>query len=584
MDHSMFHNRAESLLYRKLRPHLIGDLVSAGFPQSVAGSIVNYYDPKHSEYLQRVDAWQVLLCRGAVTTRDDLCPELVSSGIIRHTSFNSYSILGADPWMVYHVHTVIRLFYKFRGEPRSVQDFESVKSRLTSCPDIHLYTHELLGMRRILYENLIPPFSIHEMEFGFGPGASADVKGNYSKWLLEASYDISIDPEWYPLLHNDTLFNEKFAPRLRFHDSSCTKIAEVPKSLKSTRVVSSEPAWNMFHQLAVGRHLAKQLCESFPDNVFLHDQSKHNEALQRTDIATIDLSDASDHVSKQLVSILLPEWWNLLSTVRSKRARFRDGDEVELTTFAPMGSGVCFPTLTAVSVAILSYCCGSDWRAYGDDWIVPIRHYDAVLDLAARCGLVPNTRKSCCTGVYRESCGVEMFKSLNITSTYIRQDPAQFDSPMLEEVLTQLGRYDSFTATRGALVGMAKHALPTKRRWNTALQRWEVDVKKYKPVIDRRKLPDHLALNRWLSSARDKTSAAVLVYHSAEGIYKDSFCTKVHIKDQPSGKILFTRDSCDQVEQSTWNSGRLVGSFEPERDHPSLVHWFDTIPLTRVEG
>jgi len=177
MDHSMFHNRAESLLYRKLRPYLIGDLISAGFPQSVAGSIVNYYNPGHSEYLQRVDAWQVLLCRGAVTERDDLCPELVSSGIIRHTSFNSYSILEADPWMVYHIHTVIRLFYKFRGEPRSVQDFESVKSRLTSCPNIHLYTHEILGMRKILYENLIPPFSIHEMEFGFGPGASADVKG-----------------------------------------------------------------------------------------------------------------------------------------------------------------------------------------------------------------------------------------------------------------------------------------------------------------------------------------------------------------------------------------------------------------------
>lgn len=584
MDHSMFSNRAEALLYRKLRPYLIGDLISAGFPHSVAGSIVNYYDPAHCDYLARVEAWQILLCRGAVTKPDNLCPELVSSGVIHYTSFRSYSILEADPWRVYHVHTVIRLFYKFRGEPRSVQDFESVKSRLSSCPDIRLYTHEILAMREILYCNLIPPQDLSEMEFGFGPGASADVKGNYSKWLLEASYDISINPEWYPLLHNDTLFAERFASKLSFHDCSCTKIAEVPKSLKSTRVVSSEPAWNMFHQLAVGRHLAKQLCEAFPENVFLHNQNKHNEALQWKDAATIDLSDASDHVSMQLVAILLPEWWNLLSTVRSKRARFPDGSTVLLNTFAPMGSGVCFPVLTAVSAAILSYICGRHWRAYGDDWIVPIRHYDAVLDLATRCGLVPNTRKSCCTGVYRESCGTELFGKTDITSTYIRTDPAQFDSSSLEQVLASLGRYDSFETTRGALVSMARKAMPTKRRWNTALQRWEIDVRKYKPIIDRRKLPDNLALNRWLVTAAPSTGGAVLTSVQDGTILQDTFRSKTHVKTKPSGKISFIRESCDQVEQSTWNSGILVSSYEPEQDHPSLVHWFETIPFTRVKG
>jgi hypothetical protein len=206
------------------------------------------------------------------------------------------------------------------------------------------------------------------------------------------------------------------------------------------------------------------------------------------------LSDASDHVSRSLVSRLMPDWWHYLSSVRSTFARFPDGSICPLRTFAPMGSGVCFPTLTAICTGLCKSVCKRPFHVYGDDIIVLRTDYDRVVDLLERAGLVVNRKKSCSNLMYKESCGVELFKGVNITPTYIREDWRKSRSSKMELVMAEFSDIVTpFVNTRDAMF----RELPLHRlRWNNKLQRQEIGVQTERP-IHLVKLPSYAGLFRW---------------------------------------------------------------------------------------
>lgn len=253
----------------------------------------------------------------------------------------------------------------------------------------------------------------------------------------------------------------------------------------------------MWYQLAVGDALVEQLHEAFPRNVSLRSQERHNELLSDPEACTIDLSDASDYVSRKLVSQILPHWLPYLGAVRSNFALFPDGDLVPLRTFAPMGSGVCFPVLTAVVSAVCKYCCGSrPWKVYGDDVIVTLRDYDFVVAVLQRCGLVVNTRKSCCTRVYKESCGTELYGAVDISPVLLKDDPRKLDASTMQSILAKLAGGDYWPKLTEAMSKIADQAFRLRQRWNRHLQRYEVQVLAQRP----RKLvalPGDQALSRW---------------------------------------------------------------------------------------
>lgn len=408
-------------LFRRLRPFLRRDLTaSAGIPNPIAGQILNWFDPANEEYLARVDAWQKMLCRQILV---DNPPFITDEGF----EFRE------DPRFVAAVHQVAKLVYKWHGTPAKETDWSEVASRLSNPLPIRLTDAEIEGIRKCL--SGICPIDLSQAVGRFGPGATAEGFNAADKWNRKG-WIPDVPPSLYRSSPRDT-----WCPtgRMSFR---CTKAAEVPKSIKCNRIVSSEPAMSMFAQLAVNDPLVDQIHHHFCGHVSLYDQKKHNRLLLRRDMATLDLSDASDHVSAVLVERVLPQLWPVLAKVRSEYTVLPDVGVIPLRTFAPMGAGVCFSVMTTVILGIIAYAFESigfrwrseSWSVYGDDIIVPIWICDYIIDLLERAGLVINIAKSCTTGNYVESCGLELYRGIDVTPVYLKDPLPTYEASKLEAV------------------------------------------------------------------------------------------------------------------------------------------------------
>lgn len=474
-----------------LAPALRHDLTLwHGFPNPDAGGLLNWFNPRNPEYLQRVDAWQVSLCRGVeIIPPPHFLPYYANA-------YGTYDLFHASNDQVAAVHQVAKLVYKWHGIPRKETDMNEVKTRLREPLPITLGSYEIEGIRRCL--SGIKPPSLYEVIGRFGPGCTSEGFTSYEKWTRQGLCP-PVPPNLFRVNSRDPWSPSGFA-------EGVTKIAEVPKNIKCNRIVSSEPAMYQFAQLAVGQNIVDQLHRLFPNSVSLDDQDRHNEALEWDNACSIDLSDASDHNSLELVNLVLPQLTPVLASVRSSSARFPDGEEVPLGTFAPMGSGLCFPVMTTVLVGIISFaiCCYKAdgghkrcwFRVYGDDIIVPIWLYDHVMDLISRSGFLPNHNKSCCTLLYRESCGKELYRGRNISPASIRDPLQSLDAASVEEICGRLDR--GFFPKTAEMVAKLSGCIRFQR-YNPDMQRREVCVRTSAARQKLRQLDGWSGLNRWFS-------------------------------------------------------------------------------------
>lgn len=201
----------------------------------------------------------------------------------------------------------------------------------------------------------------------------------------------------------------------------------VPKDATIDRVACKEPDVNMYLQKGVGNYIRRQL-RKFGIN--LNDQSR-NQRLAREgsitgQLATVDLSSASDSVTTSLVEILLPPlWYSLLDTLRSPITRVRGEDHAN-EMFSSMGNGFTFELESLIFWAIaraVAYFENSPGvvSVYGDDIILPADCYPSLEYAMKVLGFKVNPKKSFSTGPFRESCGGHYYNGLDITPFYLRK-------------------------------------------------------------------------------------------------------------------------------------------------------------------
>jgi len=226
------------------------------------------------------------------------------------------------------------------------------------------------------------------------------------------------------------------------------KVALVPKTLKTPRVIAVEPVCMQYTQQAVAdwvRNRIETLSRFTKGRVFFRDQKVNaNLALLGSaggGFATIDMSEASDRVSCYHVAQMLssvPIFRRYVFDTRSTRALLPGGDIITLKKFASMGSALCFPM-----EAMVFYCAIVAirvWRAgirpsvrsvslmsdrvhvYGDDIIVPDDEASSVCESLEALGFRVNANKSFWTGKFRESCGTDAYDGEVVTPIYCRRD------------------------------------------------------------------------------------------------------------------------------------------------------------------
>jgi hypothetical protein len=201
----------------------------------------------------------------------------------------------------------------------------------------------------------------------------------------------------------------------------------VPKSSEIDRVACKEPEINMLLQRSVGQFIRRRL--KLKAGIDLNDQGI-NQSLARDaldlGLATLDLSSASDSISRQLVIELLPfEWWSLLDRVRVK-STLVDGQIHELEMFSSMGNGFTFELESLIFYALtraVAYKSKVKGRIsiYGDDIICSSRLGARLARVFHWFGFKVNAKKSNWTGLFRESCGKHYYDRREVTPFYVRE-------------------------------------------------------------------------------------------------------------------------------------------------------------------
>lgn len=222
------------------------------------------------------------------------------------------------------------------------------------------------------------------------------------------------------------------------------RVTFVPKSALIDRTIAIEPGLNIYAQLGLGalirgrlKKVGLDLDQQFPNQELAREGSVNGE------IATIDLSMASDTVATELVRELLSyrpqgapaasaaRWLTALEWCRSKKGTISiEGVErsFRYEKFSSMGNGFTFELESMIFYALALACAEVNaekrlqWiRAYGDDIAIPVTCVRLLEEVLAFCGFSVNTQKSYSEGVFRESCGADFLNGRNVRPYFLKE-------------------------------------------------------------------------------------------------------------------------------------------------------------------
>jgi hypothetical protein len=198
----------------------------------------------------------------------------------------------------------------------------------------------------------------------------------------------------------------------------------VPKSAKTDRLICYEPHINIRLQRSVGVYLAQRLKTVGID---LGDQSLNQYFAKwgsvTGQLATIDLSMASDTLSYELVFDLVPyEWFKLLDDLRSRYTQWPHGLSLN-EKFSSMGNGFTFELETICFYALCVASSSTEWAlVYGDDIVIDSRDFQRVTDALSKAGFSVNPQKSFGTGRFRESCGEDYWSGVSFKAPHLDRE------------------------------------------------------------------------------------------------------------------------------------------------------------------
>jgi hypothetical protein len=430
--------------------------------------------------------------------------------------------IAGDSLAVDCVRQLSYMFYKLETQ----FDPDSVESLLQSFKktDAELLTVDLSAQRALINSarSLIwrilcntDPFDIRPCH---GSGSTADRMENHEKWhrlLYYKQLDDSFSYSDHFFFSPTHLIDEYDKLEESEELDPTARICLVPKDSRGPRIISCEPSAFMFIQQGLMRKLYNVI-ESHPLTrgfVNFTNQAVNREIARSSsktgEFATIDLSDASDRVSLELVrSLFPPNWVQAFEACRSKSTKLPNGDVVVFNKFAPMGSSWCFPVDALVCWAIASASTHlaqnpSDIYVYGDDIAVSAVNCTVVISALEAVGLKVNSDKSYCFGPFRESCGGDYHNHYDVTPIRLRKEPAVLrnslstDVDFLNSLIRKFG-YDSVSSIIQLIEELYSEPIPRsahldlpcvlrtdltssndvffRRRYNKYLQRFEYRI------------------------------------------------------------------------------------------------------------
>jgi hypothetical protein len=387
-------------------------------------------------------------------------------GFVEKVFDRETGVLLAEPCVdsIYAIRQLSLFFGKMQppgdthpGGPAAMQKFveceQEVKSYDRSTPEDRFERFERMSqlLFRDVFTTLNHALWADELVPKHGPGATADrLRGN-------AKFD---QFEWPSRLEEAFPFGEYVLPSHRFSylldrvhflepgAERPVRVIEVPKTYKTPRLIAIEPTCMQYTQQAILDTLVPEMeRDSFLSPFVGFTYQEPNQLLAREgsfngELATLDLSEASDRVSYQHVLRLIGDNFRFLKAgvdaCRSRKADVPGHGVIRLAKFASMGSALCFPFEEMVFLTIIFSSIEQELstrftrkdisrfagkvRVYGDDIIVPVDYVQCVIDGLEAFGLKVNVDKSFWNGKFRESCGKEYYAGTDVTLVRARHE------------------------------------------------------------------------------------------------------------------------------------------------------------------
>lgn len=262
---------------------------------------------------------------------------------------------------------------------------------------------------------------------------------NLNKWIWEKS---GRDPF--------IAFQIKLRKVVQFEYGS--RFSTVPKNNNNRRPINIECFGNMIVQKSIGSCFRNLVLTHFGNDLSSL-QDVHKERLVDKGIATIDLKNASDSISLDLVRFLFPKKvYSLIVASRSEMILGPDENYYLLRKVSSMGNGFTFELMTLI---LTSLCRVLDPHSsvYGDDIIIRNEYASRLISALTSVGFQVNLDKSFVNSEFRESCGGNYHDAVGYLESYDFRWPTNIhECIVFTNKAYMLKRYDYFNSLYETLV------------------------------------------------------------------------------------------------------------------------------------
>lgn len=369
-------------------------------------------------------------------------------GLLRRV-FDDGGTLLADPDKVAiaELRQLCFAFYKYETDftPSQLEEasrkFKEADSRLPDLGQLPDDVAKVLDYGSEFLEKLFSGFDPKDIVPSHGPGIVASGEKPHEKRIFSTKYRrIHSEYPYYRYFYVNPLHLYQCARNYWERDvkeSGINKVLFVPKDSRGPRTIACEPLEYQFVQQGLRKSLYRHL-ETHPltrGRINFEDQTVNQRkaleaSLKGSSLVTVDLKDASDSVSVNLVEWLFqksPSLLRCLMALRTGQSVLPTGEIVHLKKYAAMGSALCFPIEALVFYTLIQGLCKyykmDAYRnafVYGDDIIIDKTIYDKMVYVFESVGLQVNRDKSCTTGLFRESCGADYYDGHDVTYLKVR--------------------------------------------------------------------------------------------------------------------------------------------------------------------